>query len=102
MAPFLGSCDGRGTSRRRPPVTGSRSLEVVALTEVIDVADLEDEDDIEAAGAARMRVYGTELDAGKVNGSLWQGAGEVLRSAIGATVLDRDIILCMSKKRNAT
>jgi hypothetical protein len=82
-------------------VTGRRSFEVVALTDVSDVADLEDEEDIDAAGAARMRVYGIELDAERVNGSRWQGACLAPRSALGATVLDRDIILCMSNKRNA-
>lgn len=46
-----------------PPVMGRRSLEVEAAAGVIEVAGLEEEDDIEAAGAARTRVKGIELDA---------------------------------------
>lgn len=55
MAPCLGSCDRRGTSRRRPPVTGSRepSLEVEAVAGT--VADFEGEDEIFAVCVARRR-----------------------------------------------
>lgn len=42
---------------------GRRLLDVSVPTGVMEVADLEDEDDIEAAGAARTREYGIALDA---------------------------------------
>ena len=98
IAPFLGSCEGRGTSRRRPPETGRRSLDEVAAG-VIDVADLEDEDDIEATGAARTREYGIELDATNCQSGQWQSRRRVVPlSALGTTVLVRDIILLSSTK----
>ena len=42
---------------------GNRLFDVSVPTGVTEVADLEDEDDIEAAGAARTREYGIALDA---------------------------------------
>ena len=47
MAPCFFSCDGRGTSRRMPPVTGSREASCVAVGrfETSD-ADLEDDEEM--------------------------------------------------------
>ena len=93
MAPCFFSCDGRGTSRRMPPVTGSREASCVAVGrfETSD-ADLEDEEEMQAAGAARMR------DCGRVDVAVVlsvKGPAErcwvasVPLSALGAIVLDR-------------
>ncbi len=53
MAPSFFSCEGRGTSRRMPRVTGRRLASLLAVWGSSDVADLDDEVVIEAAGAAR-------------------------------------------------
>jgi hypothetical protein len=42
---------------------GSRSLDVPVTAGLMEVADLDEEDDIETAGVARMSEYGIELDA---------------------------------------
>jgi hypothetical protein len=57
MAPFLGSCEGRGTSRRIPPDTGRRAESWVAVGSR-EVADLGAVVEMHAAGAARMRELG--------------------------------------------
>jgi hypothetical protein len=54
IAPFLGSCEGRGTSRRIPPETGRRVESWVAAGSR-EVADLGGVVEMHAAGAARMR-----------------------------------------------
>jgi hypothetical protein len=64
MAPFLTSCEGRGTSRRTPPVTGRRpeGSEGEGSTSCVSgVAAFRVDDEIEAAGAMRDR--GTVADA---------------------------------------
>ena len=57
MAPFLGSWEGRGTSRRIPPVTGSGAESWLAVGSS-EVADLGGVVEMHAAGAARMRELG--------------------------------------------
>ena len=94
IAPCFFSCDGRGTSRRIPPVTGRREPSCVAVaTGSTEVAALGCDVDIDAAGAARMRVFGrTEVAVGSVSfttGGNCDGLDR-LRSARGATDLDRD------------
>ena len=57
MAPFFGSWEGRGTSRRTPPVIGSvepASLEDEDIS--VDVADFEDVVDIDAAAGIVRRI----------------------------------------------
>ena len=61
MAPFLASCDGRGTSRRTPPVTGRRPLSAEPWlgTATADAsAGFLVEDEISADGVARSRPKG--------------------------------------------
>jgi len=80
MAPCFFSCEGKGTSRRRPPVTGSREGSLAPGTGVTEVADFLEDEDIEAAeaGAARRIEKGTVV---------------VALRARGAMVRERDIIL---------
>jgi hypothetical protein len=61
IAPFFGSWDGRGTSRRAPPETGRR-VESWAAVGSREVADLGEVVEMHAAGAARM----SELDRADV------------------------------------
>jgi hypothetical protein len=64
IAPSFFSCDGRGTSRRMPPVTGSRLASLLAVCGSRDVADFGGEVVIEAAGAARKMAGGIVVVAG--------------------------------------
>ena len=64
IAPFFGSCEGRGTSLRRPPVTGNLEESVTVGVAVIDVADFFEDEDRNAAGAARISETGTVELAG--------------------------------------
>jgi hypothetical protein len=57
MAPFFGSWEGRGTSRRMPPEMGSRVESWVAVGSR-EVADFGEVVEMHAAGAARMREWG--------------------------------------------
>jgi len=59
-------------------VTGSRDASPEVGAGVTEVADFDDEEEIEAAGAARIIEKGTVVEA---------------RRARGAIVLERDIIL---------
>lgn len=86
-----------------PPVTGSRdeSLDAPGVATAAEVADLCDEEEIYAAGVARMREKGMVVVAVRgryVNISTgWNNGPHELEcvplSALGATVLERDIIL---------
>lgn len=51
MAPTLGSCEGSGSSRRTPLVTGRRPAS--PLMGVMEVADFEEDEEMEAVGAMR-------------------------------------------------
>ena len=62
MAPFLGSWDGRTTSRRTPPVIGRREESDEGAGSTSVSADFFVEEEIEAEGAMRDR--GTVVDAG--------------------------------------
>lgn len=54
IAPSFFSCEGRGTSRRIPPVTGNLDPSLTAgAAGVIEFADFKVEDDKDAAGMAR-------------------------------------------------
>jgi hypothetical protein len=69
---------------------------VVEDWETTEVAGLDEEDEIEAVGAARRREKGIVEDAEEAVSPicLWRSCvGGAPRSARGATVLDRDIIL---------
>jgi hypothetical protein len=86
----LGSCEARGTSRRTPPVTGSRdgSLDVCGVAGT-EVADFEEDEEIDALGAARRRngvdcaaVFGVNESCGKLCGRAYLGAREALLIAI--------------------
>ena len=61
MAPCFFSCEGRGTSRRTPPVTGRRDPSFV--TGSTDVADFGVVVEIVAVGASRMSEVGNVVDA---------------------------------------
>lgn len=96
MAPSFFSCEGRGTSRRVPPVTGNRPGSEVGVGST-DVADLVAEEDMLAIGAARRRKGVVCAAVMGVSSSCGEQCGEVLlpRSARGATDLESDIILSM-------
>lgn len=86
-----------------PPVTGSReeSPEAPVVATAAEVADFCDEEEINAAGVARIEENGIVVEAVRgrqVNISPgWNRGPQELEcvplSALGATVLDRDIIL---------
>ena len=61
MAPFLGSWEGRGTSRRTPPVIGRREGSDEGAGSIRVSADFFVEDEIEAEGAMKER--GMVVDA---------------------------------------
>ena len=61
MAPCFFSCEGRGTSRRTPPVTGRRDPSLV--TDSMDVADFGVVVEMVAMGASRMSEVGNVVDA---------------------------------------
>jgi hypothetical protein len=63
MAPCFFSCDGSGTSRRIPPVTGNLEASFEVVAGVTEVAAFDAEDEIDAAGAARINEKGTVVDA---------------------------------------
>jgi hypothetical protein len=65
MAPDLTSCEGRGTSRRRPPVTGRREASLIVEGMVGTVAEVGADDDIMAEGVARRRSGVLVCAAGK-------------------------------------
>jgi hypothetical protein len=72
--------------------------EAAAGVVTAEVADFFDDDEIEAAGAARMIEKGTGVDAARllVECVEWRRSSLgafIPRRARGATVLDRDIIL---------
>lgn len=54
MAPFFGSCEGRGTSRRMPPVTGSGVPSLLVFGSIDSAAPFLLEEEIYAAGAVRI------------------------------------------------
>ncbi len=58
---------------------GSRLLDVSVPTGVMEVADLEDEDEIEVAGVARIREYGIKRDAADLLVEWWQVGDEAHR-----------------------
>jgi hypothetical protein len=74
MAPCFFSCEGKGTSRRRPPVTGSREESLALDKGVTEVADFLEDEDIEAAeaGAARRIEKGTVVVAVHMVNRSWR------------------------------
>lgn len=82
-----------------PPVTGRReeSPAVAGGVTAVDVADFCEEEEMKAAGVARTRENGMVMEAVEANKSISRWWPKELNcvplSALGATDLDRDIIL---------